>query len=128
MTEYKIITSVERRRKWSVGEKRQIIEETYQAGSSVSQVARKYGITPSQLFYWRRMMESGAMKGISSGEELVPKSQIKDLEKRVRELERILGKKTLENEILKEAVRIGREKKLISRQALPGVEDLESDR
>jgi transposase len=74
------------------------------------------------------MMESGAMKGISSGEELVPKSQIKDLEKRVRELERILGKKTLENEILKEAVRIGREKKLISRQALPGVEDLESDR
>lgn len=128
MTEYKIITSVERRRKWSVEEKRQIIEETYQKGSSVSQVARKYGITPSQLFYWRRMMESGAIKGISSGEELVPKSQIRDLEKRVRELERILGKKTLENEILKEAVRIGREKKLISRQPLPGVDDLESDR
>ncbi len=128
MTEYKIITSVERRRKWSVEEKRQIIEETYQAGSSVSQVARKYGIIPSQLFYWRRMMESGAMKGISSEEELVPKSQIKDLERRVRELERILGKKTLENEILKEAVRIGREKKLISRQPLPGVDDLESGR
>ena len=128
MTEYKIITSAERRRKWSVEEKRQIIEETYQKGSSVSQVARKYGITPSQLFYWRRMMESGAIKGISSGEELVPKSQIRDLEKRVRELERILGKKTLENEILKEAVRIGREKKLISRQPLPGVDDLESDR
>lgn len=128
MTEYKIITSVERRRKWSVEEKRQIIEETYQAGSSVSQVARKYGIIPSQLFYWRRMMESGAMKGISSEEELVPKNQIKDLERRVRELERILGKKTLENEILKEAVRIGREKKLISRQPLPGVDDLESGR
>lgn len=128
MTEYKLITSVERRRKWSVEEKRQIIEETYQKGSSVSQVARKYDITPSQLFYWRRMMEQGALKGISSQEELVPKSQVKDLEKRVRELERMLGKKTLENEILKEAVRIGREKKLISRQPLPGLEDLESDR
>jgi len=128
MTEFKIITSTERRRKWSVGEKRQIIEETYQLGSSVSQVARKYDITPSQLFYWRRMMEQGAIKGISSQEELVPKSQVKDLEKRVRELERILGKKTLENEILKEAVKIGREKKLISRQPLPGIEDLELDR
>lgn len=108
-------------------EKRQIIEETYLPGYSVSQVARKYGITPSQLFYWRRMMEEGALKGISSQEELVPKSQVRELEKRLREMERILGKKTLENEILKEGLRIGREKKLISRQPLPGLEDLESE-
>ncbi len=128
MTEYKLITAVERRRKWSLDEKRQIIEETYLPGYSVSQVARKYGITPSQLFYWRRMMEEGALKGISSQEELVPKSQVRELEKRLREMERILGKKTLENEILKEGLRIGREKKLISRQPLPGLEDLESER
>jgi transposase len=53
--------------------KKQIIEETYQQGQSVSQVARKYGIFPSQLFTWRRQMEEGALQGISSGEELVPK-------------------------------------------------------
>ena len=128
MTEYKVITSVERRRRWSLEEKRQIIEETYLRGGSVSQVARKYDITPSQLFYWRRRMEQGALKGISTEEELVPKSQIKELEKRIRELERILGRKTLENEILREGVKIGREKKLISRQPLPGLEDLESER
>jgi transposase len=128
MTEIKLITSSERRRKWSLGEKRQIIEETYQTGASVSQVSRKYGITPSQLFYWRRRMEEGALKGISTQEDLVPKSQVKELEKRVRELERILGKKTLENEILREGLRIGREKKLISRQPLLGLEDLESER
>lgn len=128
MTECKLITAVERRRRWSLDEKRQIIEETYLPGYSVSQVARKYGITPSQLFYWRRMMEEGALKGISSQEELVPKSQVRELEKRLREMERILGKKTLENEILKEGLRIGREKKLISRQPLPGLEDLESER
>lgn len=127
MTECKLITAVERRRRWSLDEKRQIIEETYLPGYSVSQVARKYGITPSQLFYWRRMMEEGALKGISSQEELVPKSQVRELEKRLREMERILGKKTLENEILKEGLRIGREKKLISRQPLPGLEDLESE-
>ncbi len=73
-------------------------------------------------------MEEGALKGISTQEDLVPKSQVKELEKRVRELERILGKKTLENEILREGLRIGREKKLISRQPLLGLEDLESER
>lgn len=72
-------------------------------------------------------MEKGAIQGISSQEELVPKSQMKEMEKRIRELERILGKKTLENEILKEAVKLGREKKLISRQPLPGLENLESE-
>jgi transposase len=46
------------------------------------------------------------------------------MEKRIRELERMLGKKTLENEILKEAVRLGQEKKLISRQPLPGLNNL----
>jgi transposase len=124
MTNCKLITSVERRRRWSLEEKKQIIEETYQSGQSVSQVARKYGITPSQLFAWRRNMENGALQGINSGEELVPKSQIREMEKRVRELERILGKKTLENEILKEAVRLGQEKKLISRQPLLNLNDL----
>jgi transposase len=123
MTNCKIITSVERKRRWSAEEKRQIVEETYVSGFSVSQVARKYGMNPSQLFVWRRLMEKGALQGLESQDDLVPKSQLIELEKRIRELERVLGKKTLENEILKEAVRIGREKKLISRQPLPEVAD-----
>ncbi|MBS4163062.1 hypothetical protein PRO82_000351 [Candidatus Protochlamydia amoebophila] len=71
-------------------------------------------------------MEQGARQGISSREELVPKNQGKGMEKRIRELERMLGKKTLENKILKEAVRLGQEKKLISRQPLPTLIDLAS--
>ena len=46
----------------------------------------------------------------------------KALQKKVHQLERILGRKTMEVEILKEAVRIGREKKLISRKPLIGIE------
>lgn len=72
-------------------------------------------------------MEEGGKKGISSQEELVPKSQLRELERRLRETERVLGKKTLENEILREAVRIGQEKKLISRGPLPGVENFPSE-
>lgn len=120
-----VITSVERRRRWSLEEKRSIIQETYLPGMSLSLVARKYDINPSQLFTWRRHMEEGGLQGIQSEEGVVPKSQVKELERRVRELERILGRKTLENEILREAVKIGREKKLISRQPLPGVEGLD---
>ena len=46
-------------------------------------------------------------------------------EERIRRLERLLGMKTEEVEILKEAVRIGREKKLISRSPLRGLKDFE---
>jgi transposase len=120
-----VITSVERRRKWSLEEKRSIIQETYLPGMSLSLVARKYDINPSQLFTWRRYMEEGALEGIRAEDGVVSKSQVKELERRIQELERILGRKTLENEILREAVKIGREKKLISRQPLPGVEGLE---
>jgi transposase len=118
-----MITSVERRRRWSAAEKQAIIQETYLPGMSVSAVSRKYDINPSQVFNWRRLMEEGGLKGISSKEEVVPKSHVKILEKRIRELERILGKKTLENEILKEAVTLAQEKKLISRQPLPEIEN-----
>jgi transposase len=39
---------------------------------------------------------------------------------KIRELQRLLGKKTEENEILQEALEVAREKKLISRLPLPG--------
>ena len=118
-----VITSVQRRRRSTPDEKRTIVQETYEPGKSVSSVARQRGIIPSQLFYWRRRMEDGALTGVGSEERVVPESQIKELELRIRQLERVLGQKTLDIEILKEAVRIGREKKLISRQPLRGLDD-----
>lgn len=111
-----VIASVQRRRRWSAMEKKAIVEQTYLPGMNVSLIARKYDISPSQLFQWRRLMEQGSLEGINSEEGVVPKSQVKILEKRIRQLERLLGKKTLENEILQDAVRIAQEKKLISRQ------------
>ncbi len=120
-----VITSVERKRKWALSEKHSIVQETYLPGMNVSLVARKYGINPSQVFVWRRLMEEGALEGIRSEEGVVAKGKIKELEQRIKELERILGKKTLENEVLKEAVKISREKKLISQQPLSGLENFQ---
>lgn len=70
-------------------------------------------------------MEDGALTGVGSEECVVAESELKKAQDRIKRLERILGQKTEEVEILKEAVRIGREKKLISRQPLLGVEDFE---
>jgi transposase len=120
-----IICSTQKRKRWTALEKHIIVQETYHPGATVSYIARKHGIPPSQLFYWRKMMESGAMIGIKNEEAVVPVSEVNELKKRIRQLERVLGQKTMDIEILREAVKIGREKKLISRQPLPGLEDLD---
>jgi transposase len=120
-----VITQAQRRRRWSAIEKKQIVEETYHPGYSVSYVARKHGIAPAQLFYWKRAMEQGGLIAVGKEETVVAESELKKAQDRIRRLERLLGQKTEEVEVLKEAVRIGREKKLISRKPLVGIEDFE---
>lgn len=51
------------------------------------------------------------MTGVDSEEAVVPVSQLKAAEARIRQLERIIGQKTVDIEILKEAVKLGRKKK-----------------
>lgn len=114
-----VITSVQRRRRWSPEEKRAILEEAEQPGNSLSAVARKYGVNPNQLFHWRKLMREGALVAVGADEHVVPASEVKQLKVQIRELERLLGKKTMEAEILRDAIRIAREKKLLLRMPLP---------
>lgn len=118
-----VITSIQRRRRWAAEEKRAIVEEAEQLGASISSVARKYGINPNQLFHWRRLIQQGSLSAVRADEEVVPVSEVKQMRARVRELERLLGKKTMEAEILKEALELSREKKLLLRMPLPERED-----
>lgn len=118
MSPVEVITSVQRRRRWSPEEKRALVEEAEQPGMSISAVARKYGIHPNQVFRWRRLLQAGVLTAMRADEEVVPISEVKALKAKVRELERLLGKKTMEVEILKDAIEIAREKKLISRMPL----------
>ena len=122
---HEIIHSTYKKRRWTPYEKHQIVQETYISGVTVSYIARKHGIQPSQLFMWRKIAENGALTSMKKEEAVVPQSEFDLLKKKIKQLERILGSKTVEIEILKEAVRIGREKKLISRQPLVGLEDFE---
>ena len=114
-----VITSVQRRRRWSVAEKIRIVQECEQPGMSVSYVARKHDIAPNMLFRWRKLMREGGLSAISANERVIGASEVRRLNTRIRELERLLGKKTMEVQILKEAIEIAREKKLISRVPWP---------
>ena len=109
-----ILTGVQRRRRWSTAEKIPLVEESQQPGSSVSFVARRYGLSPSLLFRWKRRMLEGGHQAVQADEELVAISRVRALERRVRDLERLLGRKTMEVEILKEALDLARAKKAIS--------------
>ena len=115
-----VITSVQRRRRWSAAEKTAIVQETYAPGMSVSLVARQHGIGPNQLFRWRRLHAEGALSAVAAGEAVVPGSEYRALQGQVRELQRLLGKKTLENEILREALDLAQPKKRLLRTTSPG--------
>jgi len=115
------VLGAECRRRWSAGEKLAMVRETYEPGMTVSLVARKHGVNPNQLFHWRKLERLGALTAVSAGETVVPAAELEAARRQIRELQRLLGKKTLEAEILKEAVEVARERKWIARSPLlPG--------
>jgi transposase len=101
-----VLSGPERRRRRTPAEKLAIVAETYEPGVTVSLVARRHGIAPNQLFLWRRLASQGALTATQSEEAVVPASEYRSLQSQVRELQRLLGKKTLEAEILKEALEV----------------------
>jgi len=117
-----VVASVQRRR-WTLAEKLRIVEESSQPGMSVSYVARKHGIAPNLLFRWRKLMSEGGKTAIKANDQVISAAEARSMKKRIRELERLLGRKTMEVEILKEAIEVAREKKLISRTPLPFEDD-----
>jgi transposase len=72
MTAIEVITSVQRRRRWSRDEKLRIVAESAQPERTASQVARAHGIAPGQLFTWRRQLLSEAVAGGVAGDGFVP--------------------------------------------------------
>ena len=106
-----LITGTARRRHWSTEQKLQIIEESFEPGETVSSVARRRGVTPNLLYRWRRLMTEGGAAAVGSDESVVGSSEVRRLEERIRDLERLLGRKTLEIEILREALAKSESKK-----------------
>ena len=115
------VLGAERRRRWSASEKVAMVRETHEPGMTVSLVARRHGINPNQLFHWRKLERIGALTAVGAGEAVVPVADLDAARRQIRELQRLLGKKTLEAEILKEAMEVARDRKWLARSPLlPG--------
>lgn len=119
-----IVQTVARKR-WTAAQKLRMVEESSQPGNSVSRVARQNGVSPALLYKWRKLMFEGGATAVEANDKVVGMAEVVALKKRIVELERALGRKTLENDILKAAVELARKKKLISPAPLSGIEDFE---
>jgi len=60
-----------KRQRRSIAEKRRIVEETLVEGASVARVARAHGINANQVFYWRKLYQTGRL-GSTSSARLLP--------------------------------------------------------
>ncbi|WP_275944410.1 transposase [Klebsiella pneumoniae] len=102
-------------------EKIAIVQQSFKPGMTVSLVARQHGVAASQLFLWRKQYQKGSLTAVAAGEQVVSASELAAAMKQTKEVQRLLGKKTMENKLLKEAVDYGRAKKWIAHAPLlPG--------
>ena len=79
--------------------------------STVKEICVEYGIKPAKLYRWRRLMTEGGTIAVQADDDVVAVGEVKRLQQQVRELERQLGRKTMEAEILKEALAKAQSKK-----------------
>ena len=100
-----VITGAARRRRWTAEEKLRIVDETLRSGESISILARRHGVAPNLLYRWRRLMTEGGAVAVQADDAVTGNAELRRLEERMREL------KTLEVEILKEALARSRAKK-----------------
>jgi transposase len=95
-------------RKFTLSEKIAIVRESLVPGVSASHVARLHGIAVNVLYYWRKAYRDVAETDLT---QVAPREgvdrELLDLKLQVRNLERLLGQRTLEIALLRE--RLGKE-------------------
>jgi transposase len=61
-----------KRQRWTIKQKRQIVEETLVPGASVARVARSHGVNANQVFYWRKQHLAGRLGNSGTAIKLLP--------------------------------------------------------
>lgn len=105
-----VLAGPERRRRWSVEEKLAVISESFAPSKTISMVVSQHGVNPNQVLLWCKLYQDGGLWVVNAGEEVVSASELAEALKQLRKLQRMLGKRTMGNEILREAVEYGRAK------------------
>jgi transposase len=96
-------TEADGRRVFSTEFKRTTVQRILSGEKTLAELSRELDISPSVIRTWKRFAESGATTAVQASEDVVPASQLRDAYAKIRELERALGRKTMEIEILRAA-------------------------
>jgi transposase len=89
-------------RRYTLSEKIAIVRESLAPGVSTSFVARRHGIAVNVLYYWRKAYRDVLGMDLTRVEGVGADQELEDLRLQVRNLERLLGQRTLEIALLKE--------------------------
>ena len=90
--------AMKNRRYFSLEFKRQLVEELLSGESRPAQLCRRYNLSASLLYHWKKQYSRGKFNN-----EPIEEAALKD---RIEKLERLVGRLTLENEFLKKGLQM----------------------
>ena len=91
-------------RRFTAEFKRDQISRVIRGEITLSELSREIDVSPSVVRRWKHLVDRGSQTAVAANEEVVPPaSLLRDAQQRIKELERALGRKTLEVEILQAA-------------------------
>ena len=91
------------RRVFATEFKRTTVQRIVTGEKTVAELSRELDIAPSVIRNWARRSEAGATTAVAANDDVVPAGQLREAYARIRELERLLGRKQMEIEILEAA-------------------------
>lgn len=83
--------------------KRQQIERVLRGELTLAELSRELQISSQLLARWKSLITAGAETAVQANEEVVPASELRTAQHQIRELQRLVGKQTVELEILRAA-------------------------
>jgi len=91
------------RRRFTAEFKQQAVRRIVGGECTAAELSRELGVNQALLYRWKRRVDGGASVAVTADDDVVPASLLKARDQRIKELERALGRKTMEVEILQAA-------------------------
>ena len=91
------------RRVFTAEFKRATVARIESGETTVAALSRELNIQPTVIRRWMKLSERGSTAAVEAGEEVVPASRVRELEKQIRDLQRLVGKQAMTIEILEAA-------------------------
>ncbi len=91
------------RRRFTPEFKRDQVGRVLRGELTMAELSRELSVSHSLVRRWKQLMDRGSETAVGANDEVVPASELRVAQQRIRELERALGRKTMEVEILQAA-------------------------